>query len=634
MFTIFSTFANEVLEIKIAHTENNYDACLTDNGKTIAFLNGNKFAQTINLIDTNDWSVKSIYSPFLGLSEELKCGTNSIVVLGKDYIRKLDTNEAKQIAVKSKGYKSNLWGYRYLIGNTLFETNSTLARVTSLDAFKNSKDIKLGTTNYYDLKEYSEKYIYIRHMHSGSLDDNYTLMDISSGRTKDISSKLRKCTYVKLTTTGDYLHASCFNNSTQETRVFNTKTLLRNSALEDYLNKANHKGYNAKTVKFFEQYKHFLLIAFKETFIIWNLDSNKVENSYKSACFITKYSHQNGKVLISCGSETPYTLIDLDNQKISKQPFAYNKPLQLYIQNNIPKAILKTGDTSIGVWNILEHTWEQRFKSDPFFKRNVYSQDKIKPIISGINIFITRGYWEGKDPIRQYNLENGNLLFSYRADSSGNYPEDMSVSELHHKLIVHYRNVPKCDGFKIYDTLNGKLLYDVKAKQRHINVNSMKLSKDGNVLIVTTRASKGTVNMEEEGYYKYDNQPSIMTFDIKTKHVITKANLEKDTELTEVVKGDNFTISWNEKHKSVSLSKDDNPYRQFYLYMPYGTSEWIDIDNFGHFDSSKLGLNYLYICDELKCTNINQKAKNYFYNSHTLEKFILQSKKYRGQPIQ
>ena len=623
LLAAFSTFANDLAVPKVAHIENNYHPCLTDNGRTIAFLNGNSFAPIINLISTQDWSVKSIPSPILSSSQKLECGTNSLVLLSGEFIRKLDTNTATQIDATTAVNKINYLTDHNVIGNTLIEAKNNSVRATSLDKLTSYKDIELERTHSSDFQEYSDKYIYIRHMNfQNRSGDDYRLIDIPSGKTKDISSELKECTYAKLTSVGDYLHAACFNNSEQEARVFNTETLERNNALEAYLNKFNQQGYDAKTVKFFDQYKNFLLIAFNETLIIWDLDTNKVKNSYKSSCFITEYAHQNGKVLMSCGKEAPYTLIDIDNGRTSKQPFAYNKPLSLYVEHNAPKAVLKTGDTSIGIWNIFEHRWEQRLDNNPMFKRNAYSQDKIKPIISGKNIFIASGYREGKDPIGQYSLENGRLLFSYRADSSGNYPQDMAVSDSHHKLIVHYQNTPKCDGFKIYDTLNGKLLYDLKATQRHMNVNSMKLSEDGNALIVTTKKSNGYVNMEEEGSYKYDNQPSIMTFDLKTEKVTVQANIEKYDKPTDVVKGNNFNLSWDEEHKAVAISKDDSSNRKFYLYMPFGTSEWIDIDNLGNFDSSKLGLEYVYICDKLRCKNIDQAAKKHFYNAHALKKFI------------
>lgn len=621
LFVITASYAAGPLVPTVGHLQNAYYPCLTDHGKSISFLNGNKFAPTVNIVDAKEWDYLAKYAPHLNYGEELQCGRKSIIIQGNQFIRQLSTKDAHQIDVKGISYKNKLRSKRIVVGNTLFESGDTIVRVRSLDNFQRSHDIKWPSDGGHSLREYSESTLYMRQVKVK--DDIYYLIDVKSGEIRDISPQLKGCTYAKLTSNGVYLQAAC---SGEESRVFNTKTLKRVPALERYLSSINKNKYQALSVKFFDQYQQLLLIAAQEKFIAWDIKNDQPKYVNEIPYSYPNYNHQDGTVLISGGPDKPYTLLDVKNGQMRYQPFAYNKPFALFIQNRIPKAVLETGPMSIGIWNLLEHKWEQRFNSDPFFKENQFSSDSIKPLISGDNMFFPRGYWKGNDPIHQYSLKSGKLLFTYRADSFGNIPNSMEADAVHNRLIVHYQNIPKCDGFKIYDTKNGTLLYDLKAPQRHLMVTSMQLSDDGKKLIVRTQESKGSVNMEEEGYYNYDNKPSIITWDLSTQKVTIEPckNLCKSLPRLQKLgaKANGFNVFWDKKHRAVAITKEDNPYRQIYMYMPYDTSEWIDIDNFGYFDTSKNGDVYVYMCNDDKCRHLDDTGRHHFKRPGMLERFL------------
>lgn len=614
LLLIASAQAKEPLSPTVGYLENAVKPCLTDHGKSIAFLSGNPFAPTINILDTTwDHFVTKPY-PVLDIGDELACGSNSVIILGKDNTRKLSTQNGEQIDVKHNDIQMKYLHDRIIVGNTLFESDDSTINITSLDSFKQNRKIQWPSGQFYDMREYSESVLYKRQLNSGK--DMYFLVDVPTGESRDITSQIGKCSYTSLTKNGNYLHAEC---SDKENRVFNTKTLERISALEKYLFSIRKDRDQSLSLRFFDQYQNLILIGTEDEFIAWDMESQKPNYIIQSPYMHPSYIHQEGTVLISGINQEPYALLDVKSGNIRYQPVTYNKPYDIFIENGAPKVVLEIDSNHTGIWNLLDHKWEQKLGDEQFFKdfEKAYTTDKY--------IFYTRSFQKGEDPVRQYSRINGALLHTYPTDTYMNAPKAISADDKYNKLMIHYGTI-EGDGFKIFDTENGQLLFDLKSPQKHLKVTSMTLSDDGKKLIVQTAKTKGHVRIEMGESYDYDNEPLILTWDFKTQKVNVEPcgkSCKQPQPLQSLsAKGDGFTVTWDKQHKAIEITKDDNPYRKIYMYMPYGTSEWIDMDNFGYFDAPKGGESYIFMCDDGKCNHIDDAGKRYFKRPGLLEMFL------------
>jgi len=611
IFTIFVN-AKEPLIPVVGHLQNSYQPCLTNNGQSIAFLNGNLFAPTINIVNTKDWSYVSRQAPVLDISDKLECGRDHVVVIGK-FTRLISTKNASQIDAKIKDPQLKIMAEQLVVGNTLFESDQNSIKVTPIDDFKHSHSITWPKTKstYSSMRKYSEKTLYMRNVSERA----YCFIDVETGDIRDITPQLTGCTYTNLTEDGTYLHGQCYN---AENRIFDTKTLKRMPELEYFLSSIKKDKNQSMNVRFFDRHEGLLIIGGAGKFIVWDMKIQKPKYVIEIPYSTPSFDHQNGTVLVSGGADQPYVLLDLKSGQMRYQPTAYNKPHGVFIQNGTPKVVLNKGPMSVGIWNLLEHKWEQRFEDDPFFK------DFEQALVSEGNIFFTRGYWKGGDPIRQYSLKSGKLLHTYQTDRHLNSPKAIAVDAVHKKLMVYYNNIEHF-GFKIFDMTSGVLLHNLQSPQKHPRVKSMMLSKDGKKLIVGTGRSKGHVSSEVGPSYSFKNEPEMFTWDLRTAKLIVEPCKKRCKSLPRLqylyAKGDGFTTWWDYKRRSMVVAKDD-PYRQIYMYMPYRTSEWIDMDNFGNFDMSDNGEEYLYMCGDNKCRHLNESDKQHFRQPKLLESYF------------
>jgi len=405
-------------------------------------------------------------------------------------------------------------------------------------------------------------------------------------------------------------------------QFYNTDTLQHLDELERYLSNIikEEKEQNDRffSILFIESHKDLLFIGSKWKLIVWDLKAHKPKNVIELPYYAEFFDYQNGTVLVGRGRDEPYITIDLGSGKMRQQPFAYNKPLDVFIQNNTPKTILRTGPMSIGVWNMFERRWEQRFDNDNFFL------DISHVSSSGDNLFIASKSTEHSDgfPIRQYSLKSGELLHKYVTS-----PYAIASDDKHKRLVVYYEGGIEYGGmFKVYDTQTAALLYSLSPPHKRPDVRTMNFSDDGKQLIVETAKNSGYVRIELGPHYSYDNNASIFTWDLSTKKVSVEPRNNRckpQHEIEDLVaEGDGFSVAWDRSRRAIAVTKDDDPYRQIYAYTPYGTSEWIEMDNFGNFDASEHGEQFVFMCEDGRCVHLNENDKRYFKKPGLLEQYL------------
>jgi len=608
----------------VRYLENSYFPCFTDNGKSIAFLNGNQLSPTVNLLNTEDWSYTVKESPVMTIGDKLLCGQDSLITLEKKYIRQLDTMFLKQMYVKSKDVKTE-WLDRIVVADTLFVSDSEKVKITSLKDFKQEhvihwpKGVEPSAGS-----AYSESKILLRGR--GKNSGEFYLIDVKSGKIKDVSAEISGKNQ-KLTGDGTLLSINAkMPGLSRSYQFFKTDTLEHLDELERYISKLKNEEEKEKDrvvqIKFFEKHKDLLLIGIGWKLIAWDMQDQKPKRIIELPYDAASFDYHNGSVLISGGHYVPYFIIDADTGKMRQQPLAYNKPLGVFIQNSTPKMILKTGPISIGIWNMFERRWEQRFDNDYFF----FNISQVS--VSGDNLFIARksSRWNKSFPIRQYSLESGRLLYAYETDSGNNQPTAIASDDKHKRLVVFYEGSRLGGMFKVFDTQSGFMLHMFAPPRKHPSVESMNFSDDGKQLIVKTRKNYGFVKVEFGPHYRYDNNASVFTWDLSTEKVTVEPcnNRCKPQYGIEnlVAEGDEFSVAWEESRRAIAVTKDDDPYRQIYVYTPYGTSEWIEMDNFGNFDASEHGEQFVFMCENGRCVHLNENDKRYFKKPGLLEQYL------------
>jgi len=607
----------------VRYLENSSHPCLTDSGKSIVFLNGSPFLPTVNVLNTEDWSYTAKEMQGLNTRDKFTCGQESLVVLGEKRIYLLDTKHLRAIDFKEKDVKTE-WRDRIVVADTLFVSDSEKVQVTSLKDFKKEHVIHWpkGVEPFLRKRRvYSESKILLKDR--GKHPGGFYLIDVISGEIQDVSEKISG-TRPKLTSDGSFLsiYAKAPGKSGVSPQFFSTDTLQHLGELEDYISKIKKEEEKEKdqffSISLFESHKDLLLIGTRWKLIMWDMQGQKPKHVIELPYPAASFDYHNGSVLISGGHYVPYFIIDVVTGKMRQQPFAYNKPLNVFKQNKTPKMILKTGLMSIGVWNMLEHRWEQRLEEDSFF----FNISKVT--VTGDNLFIVTesSWWDDGFPMRQYSLKSGELLHKYVTS-----PYAIAYDDEHKRLVIYYEGGIDYSGkFLVYNTETGALLYSLSPPHKCPDVRSMNFSNDGKQLIVETAKNSGYVRIELGPHYSYENNASIFTWDLNTKKVTVEPcnnRCKPQHEIEDLVaEGDGFSVAWEESRRAIAVTKDDDPYRQIYVYTPYGTSEWIEMDNFGNFDASEHGEQFVFMCEDGRCVHLNENDKHYFKKPGLLEQYL------------
>jgi hypothetical protein len=606
-------FGIEPIQPMVGYIDKLREAVLTNNGKTLVYLNDEGFEQKIHVVNLADWSSQSKQTARFSYMSKLY-GTNQYYV---NVDRDITTFDPSQFL---KGIRSNQKGnYKtYITNNYLFKLDNKTQMVErySLPNLEKIDEIQLPTYKRICNEIFTDSMIYFRDCNFKN-DKNY-LINIETNQTHEITDQFKLLIPQWLFSDGSYIiEVSYYGHSAH---VFNTKTLERDHELENFL--ISHPK-----IELVSQYDNNKALIINETHAyIWDMASHQVIQTIELPKMdYARYIHQNETLAIYSVFKQPVMIVNLQTGIISSQPFALTKPFGVYIENDLPKAILPYENNRVGIWNLFTHKWEYIF---PEGISNQYLQYAFK---EGNNFFFVFGdvFKYKNKPIMQWNMTK-QTQFEYQTDKNNNEPDKVILDTQHSKLLMSFY-----DKFYIYDFTNGQKLYEFQGPDDLPSVYDLKISEDGKNFLAYTKYTQGYIRYEgPKGAYNYEYNASIYKWSLADQTLQVLPNYQNDNEITinrtygrrsqKHLKAETkkFEILWDEEKQAFLLKRKDNPYKFIHLYTPQNTSEWIDIDTDGHFDSSKGGLHYLFNCQENNCKPIDKPTINYFKQPDIVKQFL------------
>lgn len=601
----------------VGFVKNGYKMDLTNDGATLINYDGEIIPPELKIINLQDMSYQVYKDYHFSITDQLHGNSSFYIISDKEYIRLYNSkNPMYQSKFLKKKYKQTALTEKYLFG--IEEESSTihihsLPELTEVDTITLPKETQIRDVIASDTK------IYINSFDKSQWLDY--IIDIQNKTTTDIPGIFLNYYMKWILEDGTYIIGSAkdFTNGKAVWGVFNTVTLERNSVLEQYLN-----GY--QIIKHISKYSDDQLLIVNDTTIdFWDI---KKESVVRSIPLTIKGSfsvlRQNDLIVIS-QVFSPFRVINLATGNETVEPYARNKPYGIFIEKNMPKAILRYSDTQAGIWNLFEHKWEYLFPEK-------INPNKIQRVIKEDNCLLfvfSPGMDINYQPIVQWSLSEKKEQFEYPTDKFNNVPDMISIDKKTSKLLIHIKE----DKFYIFDMKNGKKLHELKSPDRNPNVYDMEITEDGTKFNVYTKNVSGFVKVEMGTSYKYAHQASIYMWSLLDENISVINNekglsvpknrtiYERNDKKHLVATNSANELFWDDNKNTITFKKLNNPYRFIYLYTP-NASSWFDIDNQGYFDSSIEGLKYLYQCQEKSCNKLDDKTIKYFKRKNMLKAFL------------
>lgn len=615
VIVVIALFGTEPIKPFVNSLGHGDERVLTHDGNTLIMLNRESASSERQVIDLKSMSYssrKSYLSPFA----RIKSNSKFYIMTDKEYIKLYDSKSpTQQIKVLENKYEHIYLSESYLFG---LEKNSTVIHIHTLPDLKEIENITIPIET--KIPEFpkviaNDKNIYIQ------LHDKRYIIDVDHKSMMDVSSNFidmhRIFSMKWILEDGSYIIGSIGDKYAWG--VFDTVTLERNRNLEKYLNEHQY-------IKHISKYNDDqIMIVHNAGIDFWDIKKHSVIRTIplniKDHFNVLR---QNNFMIVS-KVFSPIQLIDLTRGLVTEQPYARHKPYGVFIEKNIPKAILRYSNTQAGIWNIIEHKWEYLFPEliDPQKISNVIRDD------DNLFFIVSPGIEMNNFSILQWSLSEKKEKNQYCTDKYNNIPNLINIDKKHSKLLIHYD-----DKFYIYDMKNGEKLHELKSPDRNPSVYDMEITDDGTKFNIYTNDTKGFVKVEMGTSYKYDHKASIYSWSLADEKIgvmnnekVSKATNGKvlyksDNRYDLSVKDDKIEIVWDESIDAMVLRKLTNPYRFMYLYTPKNASSWIDIDNQGYFDSSRDGENYLYQCEKQLCHKVDNETIKYYKRKNMLKIFL------------
>lgn len=607
-------FGIEPIKPMVGYIDKLREAVLTNNGKTLVYLNDEGFEQKIHVVNLDDWSFQSKQTSQFSYMSKLY-GTKKYYVNVDRDITTFDPSQfLKSIRSNQKGnYKT------YITNNYLFKLDDKTHVIEkySIPNLEKIEEIKLPDYRRVCNEIFTDSMIYFRDCNFKN-DKNY-LINIETNQTHEITNQFKLLIPHWMFEDGSYIIEVSYHGDSAH--VFNTKTLERDHELENFL--ISHPK-----IKFVSQYDNNKALVINETHAyIWDRITNQVIQTIELPKIEhAHYIHQNDTLAIYSIFKQPVMIVNLQTGTISSQPFALTKPFGVYIEKDLPKAILPYENNRVGIWNLFTHKWEY------IFPENINNQYLHYALKEGDDFFFVFGdaFNYKNKPIMQWNMTKQKQLAEYQADEYNNEPDKMILDTQHSKLLMS-----SSDKFYLYDFTSGQKLFEFQGPDKHPSVYDLKISEDGKNFLAYTKYTIGSASYEgPRGSYNFEYNASIYKWSLTDQTLQVLPNYQNNNKITinrtygnrsqKHLKAETkkLEIRWDEEKQAFLLKRKDNPYKFIHLYTPQNTSEWIDIDTDGYFDSSKGGLNYLFHCQENNCKPINKPTINYFKRPDIVKQFL------------
>lgn len=609
-------FAIEPIKPMIGYIDTLREAVLTNNGKTLVYLNNDGIEQKIHVVNLDDWSFQSKQTSRFSYMSKLYSTNKYYLNVDRDIITTFDPSQfLKAIRSHQKGnYKI------YVTKSYLFKLDNKTQMIEKYTIPNLEKIDEIKLPSYYHMYNeiFTDKLIYFRDINVSN--NKYYFIDIESKNTRDITKTFEKI-YIPQWIFEDSSYIVEVSYHGDSAHVFNTKTLERDHALENFL--ITHPK-----IELVSQYDTNKALIINETHAyIWDMATHQVIQTIELPIVeYARYLHQNDTLAIYSVFKQPIIIVNLKTGKKSVQPFASTNPFGVYYENDIPKAILPHKNNRVGIWNLLTHQWEYIF---PEQISNQYLHYAIK---KGDDFFFVFGdaFRYKNKPVMQWNMPKQTQIAEYQADEYNNEPDIMILDVQHSKLLMSSNN-----KFYIYDFTNGQKVYEFQGPDDHPSVYDLKISEDGKNFWAYTKYTKGYIRYEgPKGAYNFEYNASIYKWSLADQTLQVLPNNQNDHEITinhtygnrsfKHLKAESKKneILWDENKQAFLLKRKDNPYKFIHLYIPQNTSEWIDIDTDGYFNASKAGLEYLFSCQDNNCQHLDKPSIDYFKRSNLIKQFL------------
>lgn len=599
LLTSMMLFASEPIVPTVGFSDAWMSGVLSNSGKTFLYVN-DKQKIAINL---NDWSYTRITGRHPLTSERFFGNEDYFIGFNGTKLNLYNaTDPSRSINSKRRNYNFVKLGGPYLFGYA--EQNNSI-EVLSFPKFEVIATMKLPKEMrlFRPSTLVSEDTISVR----GRTDKKHFnfLFDIAT-ETFIKSDALEDYKVQWLFNSGAYLIATPTRGGASA--VFNTKTFQRDRVLEKYL-------VTKPEITYISDYNaHQVLIVSGTDIYIWDIAQQKETRSFKLPKKPAKVMHQ-GDTLAMYSYNQPLSILNLSNGTWSILPYVKRTIYGMFMQNGQPKALIPFGEKRVGIWNLLEHRLEQ-------LAPDIIPQEKLnKAIKAGRSIYFQTQ--SDSMPLIQWRPgdKNATRIYSEFADEI--------LVDSDHSLLMARTQTSLQTLFRLYNTKSGNLLHTFKAPDRYPEVYKMRFSEDGKQFFAYTANYKGHYRSCWAGIeFDYDHNASIYQWNLTDKSFKLLPNssapepcrLYKSDEIR--IENENIEVFWNDKNGRIELSRKDNPFRTVYLYIPQNSSEWFDIDNFGFFDASEHGADFLYGCREDQCKHLDDSAIRYFKRPGMLKNFL------------